>query len=286
MIKINFLAVFSTYLFTTLFTVTAGAAPLANSQGKYFDRAIFVIFENTHYLKTMQQPFFKQLANDGALFTNFVALTHPSQGNYIGLAAGSVHGIKDDKLVDIDAKNIVDLLEAKNLSWKVYAEDYPGGCFTGKSSKAYYRKHNPFISFKNIQSSPDRCANIVSADEFDKDAASGRLPNYVFYVPNMKNDGHDTGVPFADAWYSQKFSKYVKDSTFMKKTILISTFDEDGGTKQNQIYTSIVGPDVKPGRYSDALNIYSLLKLVEDNWNLGNLGTADATAAEIPNIWN
>lgn len=263
-------------------------SPIAHAQpshGQYFDHAVFVIFENTNYADAANQPFFKQLGASGANFSNFTALAHPSQGNYVALTSGSLNGVKDDGRYDLNVENIADLLEAKGLTWKVYAEEFPGNCFVGKSSGGYARKHNPFISFVNIHSNPSRCANIVEASQFDIDAASGNLPNYVFYIPNNNNNGHDTGVKFADKWYGQKFSRYVSDKKFMSKTVLISTFDENGGGGNNQIYTSIVGPAVKPGIYNDTLNIFSLLNLVEVNWNLGDLGKQDATANQIPNIW-
>jgi hypothetical protein len=254
-------------------------------RGKYFDRAIFVIFENTNYDAAMKQPFFKHLADQGAIFSNFLALAHPSQGNYIGLTSGSLNGVYGDGNVDLNVNNIVDLLEAKGITWKVYADGYPGKCFTGKKQGKYVRKHNPFISYVNIQKNPARCAKIVNSDQFAQDITQGTLPEYVFYIPDMDNDGHDTGVAFADSWYSHKFSSLVSDENFMANTALISTFDENAGSGKNLIYTSIVGPMVKQGMYPDTLNIYSLLNLVEDNWGLGNLGNSDMTAKPIPNIW-
>ena len=71
----------------------------------------------------------------------------------------------------------------------------------------------------------------------------------------------------------------------MTNTVLISTFDENGGGGKNQVYTSIVGPAVRPGIYIESLTLYSLLRLIEINWNLGDLGKQDATANPIPNIW-
>jgi len=254
--------------------------------GRYFDRAIFVVFENTNYSTALQQPFFKKLADNGALFTNFFALVHPSQGNYVALTSGDLNGVDSDKRFDVNVDNVVDLLEAKCLTWKVYAENYPGHCFTGMSSGDYGRKHNPFISYVNIQKNPARCANIIEAAQFDRDAASGNLPNYIFYIPNVKNDGHDLGVGFADRWYARKFSKYVSDTAFMQNTILVSTFDESKtSSPKNQIYTTIVGGNVRPGKYPDTLTIPSLLKLIEDNWGLENLGKQDVTSNPIPNIW-
>ena len=77
----------------------------------------------------------------------------------------------------------------------------------------------------------------------------------------------------------------LSDKRIMQDTILISTFDESGLSSRNQIYTSIVGGRIKPGTYSNAVNIYSLLQLIETNWNLGDLGKEDATATPLPNIW-
>jgi phospholipase C len=260
-------------------------ASAGTQSGRYFDRAIFVMFENTNYATALNQPFFGKLARDGANFSNFMAMTHPSQGNYVALTSGSLNGVRGDGHYDIDSSNIADLLESKNLTWKVYAEDYPGNCFIGMSSKNYARKHNPFISYLNIQQNPSRCANIVNAAQFDVDAANGTLPNYVFYVPNDKNSGHDTGVAFADKWYGQKFGPLVASTKFMDKTVLISTFDESGASAKNQIYASVVGPAVSAGDTNCELNLFSLLKLIEENWSLGNLGRSDATAPFVPNIW-
>ncbi len=261
------------------------AASAAPPVGRHFDRAIFVLFENTNFAATIQQPFFKALSQKGTHFTNFVAETHPSQANYIALTAGSLAGVKGDGNVDLNISHIADLLEEQGLTWKVYAEDYPGNCFLGSSKGPYARKHNPFISFVNIQKSPTRCAQIVNAVEFDKDTASGSLPNYVFYVPNIKNDGHDTGVAFADKWYAKKFGPYFADSNFMKDTVVITTFDENGGSPRNQIYTNIIGPNVIRQDVSDLLNHYSLLKMIEDNWGLKSLGKEDLKATDVPDIW-
>lgn len=275
-----------------IFIFTAGIAGAANAAaaptpipGRFFDRAIFVLFENTNYDTAMKQPFFGKLAANGASFSNFMALTHPSQGNYVALTSGSVYGVRNDNPIDLNVHNIADLLEAKGYTWKVYAEDYPGNCFAGNSRAGYARKHNPFISYLNIQKVPARCANIVNASQFDIDAANGTLPNYVFYVPNDRNSGHDTGIAFADKWYAQRFTKYLQNAQFMANTILISTFDESGLSSKNQIYTTIVGPRVISGVRSEPLNLISLLKLMEENWDLGDLGQFDTKAASIPNIW-
>lgn len=257
------------------------------TKGRFFDRAIFIIFENASYSKVMKQPFFKKVADQGVLFNNFLAITHPSQGNYVALTSGDLNGVEDDGLVTVDVRNIVDLLEEKGISWKVYAEDYPGNCFQKWSKGSYTRKHNPFISYLNIQNNFERCSKIVSGDQFDIDAQKGVLPEYVFYIPNLKNDGHDTGIEYANNWFEKKWSPYFRNPQFMKETAVITTFDESSYTNfKNQIYLSIIGSGVRQGVVNKETNLYSLLRLIEDNWFLGDLRKYDSVAAEIPSsIW-
>ncbi|MFZ3229613.1 MAG: alkaline phosphatase family protein [Pseudobdellovibrio sp.] len=251
-----------------------------------FKRMITVILENTGFNQAAQQPFLAALAKQGALMTNFNGETHPSQGNYIAMVSGNLQGVTGNGNYDIDALHIGDLLDKKNLSWKVYAEGYPGNCYTKKKLGKYVRKHNPMISFNSITKNPQRCANIVNADEFEGDAKQGKLANFIQYIPDLNNDGHDTGVAFASKWLETKFGSYLKDPVFMQETLFVLTFDENEGSKPNQIYTVMYGPMVVAGAQSNALyDHYSLLKLAEDNWELGNLKSNDVTAAAMTGFW-
>ena len=70
-------------------------------------------------------------------------------------------------------------------------------------------------------------------------------------------------------------------------SLLILTFDEDNrSTPTNQIPTLLVGPDslIKPGSYDENVNLYSLLRTVEDMYGLGHIGNA-ATAPMITDVF-
>lgn len=245
-----------------------------------------VMFENANYSDVVHTPFFAQLTRDGASATQFIAETHPSQGNYIALTAGDLHGVRDDSNVDLNVRHIGDLLEESGKTWKVYAENYPGHCFVGATSSDYARKHNPFISFTNVSGDPVRCGNIVEAAQFWRDIAAGTLPDYIFYVPNQRNDGHDTGIAYADHWFSTTFGPLLQDRRLMEGTLLIATYDESGISERNQIYTTFVGDMVRPGaQFTARADHYSLLKTVELALGLGDLGLNDSTATPITGIW-
>jgi len=247
---------------------------------------MIVIFENEDAGPSGQQPFFAKLAQGGAAFSDFHAEAHPSQPNYIALTSGGKQGVANDTPVNLGARNIADLIEAKGKTWKVYAEDYPGNCFTGTTSGRYARKHNPFISYTDISGDAQRCANIVNATQMATDIANGQLPDYAFYVPNLDNDAHDTNLAYADNWYSGAFGPLLTDRNFMDGMLLITTFDESTASGGNIIYASLYGDMVKPGStYSARADHYSLLRTIEDGLSLGNLAGADSNAASIGGIW-
>ena len=253
-----------------------------------FKKVMILVLENIAYKQALAQPFLSSFAKQGALFTNFDAETHPSQGNYIALTAGNFNGVTSDKPVNLDVSHIGDLLEAKGKTWKVYAQAYPGNCYLGAQSGTYVRKHVPFLSFINVQKNPQRCANIVDDSSFASDISGGRLPDFSMFIPDIKNDGHDTGVAYADKWLTSYIAPLMKNPDFMKDMLLVITFDEDDkSTTSNQIYTAFYGPSVTPGSASaEPYTHYSLLRTIEDTLALGSLGQNDASAAAITGVWH
>lgn len=79
---------------------------------------------------------------------------------------------------------------------KTYQENYPGSstyCATLEYSAdyKYCRKHNPYMSYININRNLTRCARIVNSAELDTDLDRGTLPQYSFFTPNLDNDAHE-----------------------------------------------------------------------------------------------
>jgi Phosphoesterase family len=257
--------------------------------GRIFDRIFIVVLENTWFARAKQAPFLQHLATRGALFTDYYAITHPSYPNYLAMVTGSTLGVQDDTQRDFDATSLVDLLEPAGVSWKVYAENLPSPCFLGARSPdgLYVRKHEPYISLRNIQGNPARCARIVNAAQLSADLDDDALPQYSLYVPNVRHDGHDTSIGEADAWLRTFLTPLLQNPHFMRRTLLVITFDEDSGFWTNRIYTAFVGDMVQLGvTNGNPYNHYSLLRLIEDNFGVGTLNREDSRATPICCIWN
>ncbi|MDE2491050.1 MAG: acid phosphatase [Elusimicrobia bacterium] len=272
-------------LASALLAASALFPAAARAAGPSFRKVVVVMLENTGYDRAAAQPFLSSLASRGALLTDLSAETHPSQPNYVALVAGSTLGVRSDSPVTLDARHLGDLLEAAGKTWRVYAEDYPGNCFLGAQSGLYVRKHVPFLSFRDVQDDSSRCANVTDASSFASDLQGGSLPDFSLFVPNLDDDGHDTGVAVADQWLSSTFGPLLGAPAFSQDTLLIVTFDE-GTRSDNRVYTVLYGAGVAPGSTSDAAySHYSLLRTIEDGLGLGDLGQGDASAAPVSGVW-
>ena len=287
----------SPMLTVLLVTILYFYGTLALVPGKTFDHIFYMVFENHAYKEVIANADFANFARDGLLMTNYFATFHPSQPNYIDMIAGTRHGCVDDSVFNIDSISLIDLLEAKSISWKFYQELYPtpgsptcftGACSGGSSGCKYARKHNPIMSFRSTQNNSARCQNIVDEAALNADLAAGTLPQYryeqlirvnwllivSFYTPNQDNQGHDQDINFAGNYLKTFFA----GKTFPAKTLIVITFDEDDYSQSNQIYTLVKGDFVPAGTNNIRYNHYSMLRTIEDNWNLGDLGQNDVGA--------
>lgn len=245
-----------------------------------------VVLENTDAAVAEQQPFLARLIREGTYLRNYHGVAHPSQPNYIALVSGSTHGVSGDGPVRVDAEHLGDLLDRRGLTWKTYAEDYAGSCDLDAVDGLYARKHVPFLSFANIQNDHGRCSeHVVNANELWADLASGSLPSFALYVPNQDNDGHDTGVAYADRWLENTFGPLLEDPRFTEGTLFIVTFDEDASYANNRVATVLWGTRVRRGAVSGTrYDHYALLRTIEAIFGTGTLALHDETASVINEI--
>ena len=287
------------------------ARAAARARAHHFDRVLIIVLENVDYERAIQDPNLAALAAQGASFTNFHALFHPSYPNYLAMIAGTDYGIHrrgsylGDKQVnfpnDAEHRTIADRLIAAGLDFKQYAEELPQGpCpwnvpgqHVAEKRGNYVRRHVPFLSFREIQEK--FCDRVIRVDSskadnyFVQDARKG-LVAYSFYTPNTNHDGHDTTVAVAGAWVK----KFLDDNFPVKlrqRTLVIVTFDESGGNEDNRIYTLFLGDMVRDASQQDPAvlakyyNHYSVLRTVEDNFGLTPLTANDRDAAPVTGIW-
>jgi len=241
---------------------------------------VVVIEENHGYsqiIGSSQAPYINTLATQGALFTNSFALTHPSQPNYLALFSGSTQGITDDSCPHtFYTQSLESELITAGKSFVGYSEGLPSAgskiCASGK----YVRKHAPWTDF-----SKDLGKDNQPFTSFPANFAT--LPTVAWVIPNLDDDMHDGTIQQADSWLQTHLLAYVTWAR-NNNSLLIVQWDEDEFTPSNHIPTIIVGPMVKPGKYSETINHYNILRTIEDMYGLPHLGKS-ATAKPITDVW-
>ncbi|KAH9474489.1 Acid phosphatase [Psilocybe cubensis] len=260
--------------------------------GIVFDRFISIWLENTDSTDAQADPNFAALTQQSLRLTNYFAVTHPSEPNYVASVGGEYFGMQNDNLNRIPANisTIVDLLEEKGISWAEYQEDMPETGFQGFQQLApsgandYVRKHNPLIIYDSVANSTTRSANIKNFTLFEQDLASNNIPQWLFITPNMTNDGHDTNITFASSWARGFLEPLLKNPHFNgPKTLILLTFDESGSDGiQNRVDSILLGNAVPKHLIgtedSSFYTHYSGIATIEANWNLHTLGRYDVGA--------
>lgn len=283
-------------------TSTAKPAPVRSH------RRIVVLVEENHsfsqIIGSRELPRVNQMARGGVLLQQFFAITHPSLPNYIAMVSGDTHGITSDcGQCKVDADNLGAQLQKAGISWKVYAQGLPGPCSSEPQAGAYAKKHVPFLYFNSVHDDAAACANVVPFSQFAPDARAGRLPTFVFIVPDLAHDMHGAGEggddttlkSTADAFAGQVHDDLAASPVWREDTRLVVTWDEGGGENGGDtgccdgratgghIPTIVVGPKVKPGEDTTPYDHYSLLRSIETVYGLAHLAHAgDPASKDIP----
>lgn len=266
-----------------------------------FEHIVVVVFENKEFgsvIGSPNMPYFNVLAQTNTLLTQHYAVTHPSLPNYIALISGDTQGITENcEDCFLDAPNLADQIEESGRTWKTYQQSMPAPCFLG-STLAYAQKHNPFIYFDSIRLDAERCdQRVVPLDQLDVDIATQSLPNFVFITPNLCYSSHDCALELADAWLNTLLDRLVPALDAASESYLVVvTWDEGQGNHSccglpleagGRIATILISPQAKDNFQDDTpYSHYSLLKTIEEAWNLPYLGhAADETSALILRPW-
>ena len=237
--------------------------------------------ENREYDSIVGDPrarYINALIDRYGLATDYTAVAHPSQPNYLALFGGSTFGIRDDAIHDLAGSNLADQLDAHGRTWRVYAQDVPGGCSRVAFADgpvdllgapgSYARKHEPAISFTDISGDPAACAHITDMAGF-----SPRAADFELIVPNQVNDMHDGTTEQGDAFLSSFVPRITSSAEFADSLLLI-TWDEGSSSigGGGRVATIVVSDRVRTGFQSRVGHThYSLLATIERAWGLGCL---------------
>jgi phosphatidylinositol-3-phosphatase len=310
--------------FATLIGMIFGSAPVSADSTrpdlKNYQHVFVIMMENTGYTSLIgnpNAPWINSAAATFGLATNYFGVTHPSQPNYIASTAG-ITGATSDADETLAVRNLVDQLESHDKTWNSYSQSFSlcnGNALAHScGNQLYERKHNPFVTFADVQSSPARLANIVDLSKLDTDLAGGTVPDYSFIAPDQCHDMHGRAaaasdpcnfgdvqglISSGDSFLSTWVAKIMASSAWNGNSVIFIQWDEADFTGSgfngfgddtgccdsvlNQGGGHVVSLVISHSNHSAvtsdvAYNHYSLLRTIQEGWQLGCLGFTCDTA--------
>jgi phosphatidylinositol-3-phosphatase len=220
---------------------------------------------------TSAAPYLSQtLRNQGVLLNTYYGTAHNSQPNYIAQISGQGPNVQmqgDCQLYSqfiqvgtlapgqavgtgcvfpASVPSLPTQLNAAGLSWKGYLEDMGTPCRhpalntqdttqTAKVGDQYAVRHNPFMYFDAITSSPSCAQHVVDLSKLTTDLAlAATTPRLSYITPNLCDDGHDApcvdgrpgGLASVDAWLRVWVPKILNSPAYKTDGMLVITADE------------------------------------------------------------
>ena len=251
------------------------------------------------YYDDRDLPYYWNLADEYALFDRFFSsAAGGSFTNHIYWVA-AVPGMDRSKLPPEglgDLPTIFDRLEERGISWKFYVQNYDPrityrtrGVLQGpKAAQAVWV---PLLNYARYIDDPELSSHIVDLAEYFEDLQNGTLPAVAYMVPSGPSEHPPSSVMSGQRFVRTLLNELMR-STAWNSSAFILTYDDWGGW-----YDHVSPPQVDASGYgfrvpallvsayarrgyidSTELDYTSILKFIEQNWDLEPLADRDANA--------
>lgn len=246
-------------------------------------------------------PFYWNLADEYVLFDRFFSSSAAgSFMNHVYWVTASP-GRGEDKATPEglgDLTTIFDRLQERGIPWKFYINKFdPSLTYRSLSEDAPRPPQVEWVPLLNIDrylDTPELFQRIVDLDEFYSDLDTGNLPA-VSYVKIIGSSEHPPASLQAGQRAARTMIHALMQSEAWEKTAFIVTYDDWGGWYDHvpppkvdeygygfRVPALMVSPYAKQGAIdSTELDYTSILKFIEENWDLEPLTARDAGANSI-----
>jgi acid phosphatase len=258
---------------------------------------VLVIEENHTFAQVLSSmPWLTSMGSKYAFATDYKANEPGSLLDYLWLSGGAdgnpAFGCTGSSCASpITDDNIFRELENAKVSWKVYLDSLPQVGYMGGNSGAYVDRHNPAKWYSDVINSPALQQNMVPFTQFAADLAANRLPAYSIIIPDVTHDAHDGTLAQADSWLQTSVAPLLNQPYFQPggDGLMIVTFDECDaaiGACDEQVYTAVIGPKVKP-HFQSALPYrhQNALRTILDSLGVAVYPGVSATAADMSDFF-
>jgi phospholipase C len=198
-------------------------------------------------------------------------------------------GDVSDAFPCFDFQTLADSLENANISWKYYAP--PQG------TQGY--QFSTYDAINHIRNSPLWEQDVVPDTQFAVDAASGNLPAVSWLVTGPNSEHPPNSTCQGENWTVQQLNALMQGPDWSTSAVFL-TWDDFGGFYDHvpppqedmfglgpRVPFLIISPYAMPGYISSSqYEFSSVLKFIEDRFNLTSLSERDANANDTTDSFN
>jgi phospholipase C len=255
------------------------------------------------YYDERDLPYYWNLAREYVLFDRFFS---SAQGgsfvNHIYWVAaqsggGTGEGIPENGIRGVPT--IFDRLEARGISWKFYIQNYDPrityrthGRFPGnRASQVIWA---PLLNFPRFLDDPRLGRHIVDLDQYFRDLERGTLPAVSYIVPSGPSEHPPSSLASGQAFTRSLINALMRSSAWKTSAFLLA-YDDYGGWYDHvrppridrhgygfRVPALLVSPYARRGVVdSTELEFSSILKFIEENWNIEALAARDRRANSV-----
>jgi phospholipase C len=247
-------------------------------------------------------PYYWNLAANYVLFDNFFSSAKDgSAANHMYWVAGaSPTPARGQKLPSILTKvpTIFDRLQAAGVSWKFYVENYDPSInyrtMAAHGNRASQVVWVPLLNFDRFIDDPSLSSHIVDLSQYYVDLRNGTLPAVSYIVPSGASE-HPPQKPITGERSVKNLIQELMRSSAWDSSAFMLLYDDWGGWYDHvapphmdnfgyglRVPALLVSPYAKVGFIDNTqLDFTSMLKFIEENWQVSSLASRDATAHNI-----
>jgi phospholipase C len=190
------------------------------------------------------------------------------------------------------ANTMGNLADSAGVSWKAY---------TAINSTQSGYIYNPFRSFSSIYSGSDWSTKVVNYGQFITDAQSGNLPALSWLTPpSLDTDHPPDSACVGENWTVQQINAVMQGpASQWDSTVIVLVWDDWGGFYDHvpppyrdqfglglRVPFIVISPYSIKGVYHTEIEFASVLRFMEETFNLPSLGTADTVANDMQDAFN
>jgi len=251
-------------------------------------------------------PYYWNLADQFVLFDNYFSSAHTgSITNRMFWIAGrpgdATNRIPDHGFGDIPT--IFDRLQERGVSWKFYIKNYDPSLNYRTIKDLDYLPPQvqwvPLLGYDRFIDNPELSSHIVDFDEYYTDLEKGTLPA-VSYVLLLGATEHPIADPELGQQAVRTMIQLLMQSDSWKSSAFFLTYDDWGGWYDHvpppqvddrgygfRVPALLVSPYARTGFIDHTLLDHtSILKFIEENWNIPALAVRDAKAKNLTSAFD